>query len=74
MHILFSKNLCNLLSLPTINHCTTRLGQSFFCWFCCCYDESERTKYTQTAAFGHQNHFKKVVLMVITSINSTEFP
>lgn len=52
MHILFSKTLCNLLSLPTINPCTTSLGQSVLGFFVCFYDESERTKYTHRAALG----------------------
>lgn len=51
MHILFSKTLCNLLSLPTINLLLLVLvSQGFFS--VCFYDENERTKYTQRAAFG----------------------
>lgn len=77
MHILFSKTLCNLLSLPTINPCTTSLEQSvlfllFVCFFLMRVKELNIHK-EQLLVF-HQNHLKKVVLMAMTSVNSTEFP
>lgn len=74
MHILFSKTLCNVLSLPTINPCTTSLGQTvFFCLFVFMMRVKELNIHKELLLVFHQNHFKKVVLMVMTSINSTKF-